>query len=66
MKNGVKDIRHHLVARTFSMNWTCGAPRYPALHEGILPRYKDNGSSCLTARGIEEEGNDGLMDRRSK
>lgn len=50
----------HLCVYLYDVPW------YTALLEGILPRYKDNGSSCLTARGIEEEGNDGLMDRRSK
>lgn len=59
MRRGVKDIRHHLVAGAVCITLTRGAPllprydapRYRALREGILPRYEDNGSSCLTAWG---------------
>ena len=71
----VKDIRHHLVGRTSRISWACGAPLCSTYmtRSTIRPRMREFHHIMRTKvppvwwhRGIEEEGNDGLMDRRSE
>lgn len=72
-RSGVKDIRHHLVARTFSMSWTCGEPLRSTCTRcrAVRPHRTEFDHVRRTMvppvglhAGTEEESNDGLMDRR--
>lgn len=72
-RSRVKDIRHHLVARTFSMSWTYGAPLRSTCTRchAVRPHRTEFDHVRRTMvppvvlhAGTEEESNDGLMDGR--